>query len=71
MFIRIPTLGVRLILLARYVPALRGVMLSHSNSRFLSQTAKIINECPFAICDVGFDATVWSPQVGSKLSELG
>lgn len=71
MFIRKSTIGVRSTLVARYVPALRGVMLSHSNAQFLSQTAKIINECPFAICDVGFDATVWSPQVGTKLSELG
>lgn len=54
----------------RYVPALRGVMLSHANVRFLSQTAMIKNECPFAVCEIGFDATVWSPQVGMKLSKF-
>ncbi|KAH8119076.1 hypothetical protein DFH11DRAFT_1696937, partial [Phellopilus nigrolimitatus] len=54
-------------LIMRHVPALGGVMLSHSNARFLSQAAVIRNECPFSNCSVGFDATVWSPRIGMKL----
>ncbi|TDL26089.1 hypothetical protein BD410DRAFT_716867 [Rickenella mellea] len=55
-------------LVMRYVPALQGVLLSHSNIRFLTRTAMIKGDCPFANCDVGFDATVWSPRVGMKLN---
>lgn len=52
---------------ARYTPALRGVVLSHSNLHFLTKTATIQADCPFLVCNVGFDATVWSPHVGMKL----
>ncbi|KAF8070208.1 hypothetical protein FPV67DRAFT_1006801 [Lyophyllum atratum] len=51
----------------RYIPALRGVVLSHSNLRFLSDKAKIKDDSPFLICDVEFDATIWSPHAGMKL----
>ncbi|KIJ67752.1 hypothetical protein HYDPIDRAFT_165588 [Hydnomerulius pinastri MD-312] len=51
----------------RYIPSLRGVLLAHSNLRFLSQTASIRVDCPFAVCNVCFDATVWSPCVSMKL----
>ncbi|KAG6862220.1 hypothetical protein C0995_002151 [Termitomyces sp. Mi166 len=53
--------------LARYLPALRGVVLSHSNLRFLSKTATIQADCPFLVCPIEFDATIWSPRVGMKL----
>lgn len=52
----------------RYVPALGGVLLCHSNVTFLTSTAAIKNECPFLVCNVGFEATVWSPVIGAKLS---
>ncbi|KAI5120336.1 hypothetical protein M0805_009412 [Coniferiporia weirii] len=55
-------------LIMRYVPALKGVMLCHTDVRFLSEVAIIKQECPFLNCIVGFDATVWSPQIGMKLS---
>ncbi|CAK5281498.1 unnamed protein product [Mycena citricolor] len=51
----------------RHIPALRGVVLSHSNLVFLTSTAAINTDCPFLICRVQFDATVWSPRVGMKL----
>ncbi|KAG6852231.1 hypothetical protein C0991_001810 [Blastosporella zonata] len=51
----------------RYIPALRGVVLSHSNLRFLSKTATIQADSPYLVCSIEFDATVWSPQVGMKL----
>ncbi|KAG6816968.1 hypothetical protein H0H87_001283 [Tephrocybe sp. NHM501043] len=51
----------------RYIPALRGVVLSHSNLRFLSKTATIQADCPYLICSIEFDATIWSPQVGMSL----
>lgn len=51
----------------RYVPALQGVVLSHSNLRFLNNTATIRGDSPFLVCTVVFDATVWSPRVGIKL----
>ncbi|KAL4074071.1 hypothetical protein J3A83DRAFT_2666260 [Scleroderma citrinum] len=54
-------------MIMRYIPSLRGVLLAHSNIRFLSDTAMIRGDCPFGICSVGFDATVWCPRVTMKL----
>ncbi|OBZ70658.1 DNA-directed RNA polymerase I subunit rpa43 [Grifola frondosa] len=51
----------------RYIPALQGVVLAHDNLQFLDRAATIKADCPFANCRIGFDATVWSPQVGMKL----
>ncbi|KAJ7132832.1 hypothetical protein C8R43DRAFT_1023575 [Mycena crocata] len=51
----------------RYIPALRGVVLAHSNLSFLKQTAAITADCPFLVCNIQFDATVWSPHVRMKL----
>ncbi|KAF8557601.1 hypothetical protein OG21DRAFT_1434806 [Imleria badia] len=51
----------------RYIPSLQGVLLAHSNIRFLSKTASIHGDCPFAVCNVSFDATVWGPRVSMKL----
>lgn len=45
-------------------------MLSHSNLNFLDNTATIQADCPFLVCKVMFDATVWIPHVGMKLGEL-
>ncbi|KAL5485320.1 hypothetical protein ACEPAI_7962 [Sanghuangporus weigelae] len=55
-------------LVMKYVPALEGVMLCHSNAQFISDKALLKNECPFSVCTVCFDATVWSPQIGMKLT---
>ncbi|KAF7315356.1 BTB domain-containing protein [Mycena indigotica] len=52
----------------RYIPALKGVVLAHSNLSFLKPTAAITADCPFLICHVQFDATVWSPNLHMKLT---
>ncbi|KAG2154387.1 uncharacterized protein EDB93DRAFT_1223198 [Suillus bovinus] len=54
-------------MIMRYIPSLCGVLLAHSNIHFLSPTASINADCPFAICNVAFDATVWSPSIAMKL----
>jgi DNA-directed RNA polymerase I subunit RPA43 len=51
----------------RYIPAFQGVVLAHSDLQFLEKTATIKADCPFSVCKVGFDATVWSPHIGMKL----
>ncbi|KAL0068710.1 hypothetical protein AAF712_004039 [Marasmius tenuissimus] len=53
--------------ISRYIPAFEGVVLSHSNLEFLEQTASIKGDCPFLICKISFDATVWRPRMGMKL----
>ncbi|KAI0675166.1 hypothetical protein C8Q78DRAFT_1010794 [Trametes maxima] len=55
-------------MLMRYIPALQGVVLAHDRLQFLDQVASVKADCPFAICKVAFDATVWSPRVGMKLA---
>ena len=52
-----------------YIPSLQGVLLAHSNIRFLSNSAMIRGDCPFTICRVGFEATVWCPRVSMKLGK--
>ncbi|KAG1816146.1 uncharacterized protein BJ212DRAFT_1356686 [Suillus subaureus] len=54
-------------MIMRYIPSLCGVLLAHSNLHFLSPTVSINADCPFAICNVTFDATVWSPSIAMKL----
>ncbi|KAM5538915.1 hypothetical protein V8D89_007410 [Ganoderma adspersum] len=55
-------------MLMRYIPALQGVVLAHDRLEFLGKVATIKADCPSANCRIAFDATVWSPQVGMKLS---
>ncbi|KAK7035524.1 hypothetical protein VNI00_011817 [Paramarasmius palmivorus] len=54
-------------MIMRYIPAFEGVVLSHSNLFFLDKNATIKADCPFMVCNVSFDATVWRPRVGMKL----
>ncbi|KAJ3749080.1 hypothetical protein DFH05DRAFT_1520671 [Lentinula detonsa] len=54
-------------MIMRYIPALDGVVLSHSNLTFKEDTAAIQADCPFLVCKILFDATVWRPLVGMKL----
>lgn len=42
-------------------------MLAHSDVRFLDDVAQLQGDNPFAICHVGFEALVWSPQRGMSL----
>ncbi|KAF8273007.1 hypothetical protein EI94DRAFT_1677401 [Lactarius quietus] len=51
----------------RYEPTLNGVVLAHSNVRFLEHVARLQGDSPFAICHVEFEALVWSPQRGMSL----
>jgi DNA-directed RNA polymerase I subunit RPA43 len=53
--------------LHRYIPALKGVVLAHSNIEFITQKGKILGDCPFATFEIAFDAIVWSPEVGMRL----
>ena len=53
----------------RYSQVLRGVLVSHSNTTFLTQSAPLLADCPYLVCKVSFDATVWSPQIGMRLGE--
>ncbi|KAF9566818.1 hypothetical protein CPC08DRAFT_814687 [Agrocybe pediades] len=55
-------------MIMRYSHALQGVVLSHSNLKFVDKVAQVLGDCPFLICKIAFDATVWSPRVGSSLS---
>ncbi|KXN90651.1 DNA-directed RNA polymerase I subunit rpa43 [Leucoagaricus sp. SymC.cos] len=52
----------------RYITAFRGVVLSHSDLSFTDKRATIKADCPFLVCNVAFNATVWSPKVGMKLA---
>ncbi|KAI9442295.1 hypothetical protein H4582DRAFT_1271278 [Lactarius indigo] len=51
----------------RYEPTLNGVVLTHSDVHFLDSVAQLQGDSPFAICRVGFEALVWSPQRGMSL----
>ncbi|KAF8622343.1 hypothetical protein AX15_007076 [Amanita polypyramis BW_CC] len=51
----------------RYIQVLRGVLVSHSNTTFLTKPAPLLADCPYSVCKVSFDATVWSPQIGMRL----
>lgn len=46
---------------------MQGVVLAHSNLSFTNKAALIQRDCPFLVCSIAFDASVWSPRVGFKL----
>jgi hypothetical protein len=50
-----------------FIPKLSGVLLAHSDLRFLEDKATIQADCPFAVVDVRFGALVWAPEVGQVL----
>ncbi|KAI9458543.1 hypothetical protein F5148DRAFT_1220268 [Russula earlei] len=55
-------------MIMRYEPALNGVVLAHSDVHFLNRVARLQADSPFAICRVGFEALVWNPTIGMKLT---
>ncbi|KAF4598310.1 hypothetical protein EYR38_006707 [Pleurotus pulmonarius] len=66
-----PRIGVEELLdsmVMRYIPALEGVVLSHSKLSFIQDTGIIKGDSPYLICDVAFDAVIWSPRVGMKIT---
>ena len=44
-----------------------GVLLAHWEHEFIDDTVKIVNECPFGVCEVQFRSVVWAPKLGQKL----
>ena len=52
----------------RYEPTLNGVVLAHSDVHFLDRVARLQADSPFTICHIGFDALIWKPTCGMKLS---
>lgn len=62
-------MGVDCVSISSYIPSLQGVLLAYSNTQLLGNSAAIRGDCPFAICSVGFDATVWCPRVSMKLGK--
>jgi DNA-directed RNA polymerase I subunit RPA43 len=56
------------LVLRRYEPTLNGVVLAHSGVHFLDRVARLQADSPFAICHVGFEALIWNPTCGMKLS---
>ncbi|KAF8706098.1 Gamma-glutamyltranspeptidase, partial [Rhizoctonia solani] len=55
-------------LVMRYVPSLRGVLLSHKNHKFASDVAIMYAEGPYPTTRVEFDAGVWAPEVGMRIT---
>ncbi|KAG8777937.1 hypothetical protein FRC12_000111 [Ceratobasidium sp. 428] len=55
-------------LVMRYVPSLRGVLLSHRNLTFVQDVTIIYAEGPFPTTTVEFDAGVWAPEVGMRIT---
>lgn len=51
----------------RYVPQLSGVLITHSPTRFLQDTAVFSADSAFATANVGFECVVWRPKIGQVL----
>lgn len=54
-----------------FVPQMGGVLLAHWDHQIGDDTVKIINECPFGVCEVTFASIIWAPRVGQKLCKCG
>ncbi|GAC96875.1 hypothetical protein PHSY_004459 [Pseudozyma hubeiensis SY62] len=54
-------------LVMRYVPQLSGVLITHSPTRFLQDTAVFSADSAFATAAVGFECVVWTPRIGQML----
>ncbi|PWZ03396.1 hypothetical protein BCV70DRAFT_16259 [Testicularia cyperi] len=54
-------------LVMRYVPQLSGVLITHSPTRFLQDTAVFSADSAFATASVGFECVVWRPKIGQVL----
>ncbi|CAE6414916.1 unnamed protein product [Rhizoctonia solani] len=55
-------------LVMRYVPSLRGVLLSHKDHKFASNVTIMYAEGPYPTTQVEFDAGVWAPEVGMRIT---
>lgn len=54
----------------RYVPQLSGVLITHTPTRFLQDTAVFSADSAFATASVGFECVVWRPKIGQVLGKL-
>ncbi|TKY89430.1 hypothetical protein EX895_001961 [Sporisorium graminicola] len=54
-------------LVMRYVPQLSGVLITHTPTRFLQDTAVFSADSAFATAAVGFECVVWRPKIGQML----
>lgn len=54
-------------LVMRHVPQLSGVLITHSPTRFLQDTALFSADSAFATAAVGFECVVWRPKIGQML----
>ncbi|KLT42804.1 hypothetical protein CC85DRAFT_245172 [Cutaneotrichosporon oleaginosum] len=54
-------------MLMRYVSQMGGVLLAHWNHEVMDDTVKIVNECPYGVCEVSFHSIIWAPVVGQVL----
>ncbi|CAE7066023.1 unnamed protein product [Rhizoctonia solani] len=54
-------------LVMRYVPSLRGVLLSHKDHKFASDVATMYAEGPYPTTRIEFNAGVWAPEVGMRI----
>ncbi|KDN45192.1 hypothetical protein RSAG8_05107, partial [Rhizoctonia solani AG-8 WAC10335] len=52
----------------RYVPSLRGVLLSHKDHKFASDVAIMYAEGPYPTTRVEFNAGVWAPEIGMRIT---
>lgn len=55
-------------LTCRYVAQMGGVLLAHWDHELIDDTVKLINECPYGICEVEFYSIIWAPKIGQRLS---
>lgn len=51
----------------RYIPPLSGVLITHSPTRFLQDTALFSADSAFATASLGFECVVWRPKIGQVL----
>ncbi|SPC60650.1 related to Rpa43 - 43 kD subunit of DNA-directed RNA polymerase I [Ustilago sp. UG-2017b] len=54
-------------LVMRYIPPLSGVLITHSPTRFLQDTALFSADSAFATASLGFECIVWRPKIGQML----
>ncbi|SJX61451.1 related to Rpa43-43 kD subunit of DNA-directed RNA polymerase I [Sporisorium reilianum f. sp. reilianum] len=54
-------------LVMRYVPQLSGVLITHTPTRFLQDTAVFSADSAFATAAVGLECVVWRPKIGQVL----
>ena len=54
-------------LVMRYIPQLEGVLVTHSNAKFLRALGDIDGDAAFAAAPVSFTALVWRPEIGMAL----